>query len=371
MDLPSFPKDSQAQEIGRRGEAHARELFERHGWIVMRNTDVPDFGVDLGIYRRTDDRRVLPFALSVQVKASASAVGADERGGVAVQVPTHSFASWLWSSTPTVCLYIALDSGTTWWGSPEISVGVRQGTDTKTRAIFLRHTLANDRDWQHFAWAVDRMWASHAGASCLDDVPLVIQLLTSVALETNLWRNAEGTSEAIYRAAATHVFRVVSSLNALAGRVGGSAYLAVPQRDAGETSMSWVSSLVTRGDIELGILRYMISTTDSKFLLDVFGACGSEFREDIERLRLLAGLPELGVSDTVRQVLAAIDDRLLAVIDPALAAHLQRGDFNQDRTSDFDRVSEGIEYDLRGYSPLARQLPEVDLMRDDPRTTLL
>jgi hypothetical protein len=256
-----------------------------------------------------------------------------------------------------------------WWGVPEVGGRIRR-TAARSRSVVLRRSLSDQRDWEHFAWAVERMWSNHVGLSSLDDLPLTVQMLTSIALETNLWHDAGGTSEALYRAAVTHVYRVVASLNALAGRVGGSEFLAVPEQDERETSMSWNTSTVSKGAVDLGVLRYMISTTDSRFLVDVLGICGQELRQDVERLRLLAGLPELRVSEDVRKVLGAVDDRLLSLIDPHQAAVLGTSDFDQDRTSGFEHVARNIEYDLRGFSPIARRLPRLDPLRDDPQWTL-
>jgi len=215
---PSLPVDTMSQAAGRRGEAAAVDALESHGWIVFRNGPDSDFGVDLAVFKRSDDRFVLPYALSVQVKTVEKV--AFKGTGVSVRVKSSTFSSWLWSNTPTVCVVFELSSGRMWWSTPVPSPAVSLDRTVKSRRIVLDRPLQSSEDWGRLDALAVELWAHHASASVLLDLPLVLQVLTDVADETDLWTNAGGTSSSVYHAAAVHTYRTVAGLNAVVGRTG-------------------------------------------------------------------------------------------------------------------------------------------------------
>ncbi len=263
---PQLPRDSRAQSTGRRGEAFVTEQFERHDWIVMRNGPGVDFGVDLAAFKRSDDRSVLPYALSVQVKAVTRAEPR-RGGGVAVRVRPSTLASWLWSSTPTVCVVYEITTNRMWWSVPVVSETLAFDRAVKSRTLHLEKTLDSEEEWRALDGTVADLWRYHDGAGALADVPLLLQVLTDVALSTDLWTNVGDTADAIYHAAAVYVFRTVASLNALAGRTGSESFIGLAATTDDQVALSDSKTVVRRADEVLGV----IYGTELKPRLPIFG----------------------------------------------------------------------------------------------------
>lgn len=353
---PRLPRDAKAQSLGRRGEAVVTERFEAHGWIVLRNRPNPDFGVDLAAFKRSDDRLVLPYALSVQVKTLNRARHV-RSGGVSVQVRSSTLASWLWSNTPTVCVVCELSTGQLWWSVPVVSPTAELDRSTKSRSLRLDARLDTEDDWSRLSAAVAELWSHHGGAGVMMDVPLVLQVLTDIAFHTNLWTSAGGTSDAVYHAAAVFAYRTVAALNALAGRTGSDGFGALVDTAVNQRGMSWSHRLVSRGDTTLGVVSGIELCAWSTDLLLIFRHSGHELAATVPRLQQLARMPELGIPSDLGGMLAAITWHQLAIIDPHAASELSSDDFAQipDRpTEQFPAVPE---LDNRVRRPLAQVTP--------------
>lgn len=353
---PRLPRDAKAQSLGRLGEAVVTERFEEHGWIVLRNRPNPDFGVDLAAFKRSEGRFVLPYALSVQVKTTNRAHHV-RSGGVSVQVRSSTLASWLWSNTPTVCVVYELSTGQLWWSVPVVSPAAELDRGTKSRALRLDASLDTEQDWSRLSATVAELWSHHEGARVIMDVPLVLQVLTDIALHTDLWTTAGGTSDAVYHAAAVFAYRIVAALNALAGRTGSDDFVALPDTVANQRGMSWNQCLVSRGETTLGVVSGIELRAWSTDLLQIFGQSGHELAATVPRLQQLARMPELGIPSDLGGMLAAITRHQLAIIDPHAASELSSDDFAQipDRpTEQFPAVPE---LDNRVRRPLAQVTP--------------
>jgi hypothetical protein len=324
---PTLPRDSRAQQIGRHGESVVSERFEGHGWIVATNRPRTDFGVDLSAFRRASDRSVLPYALSVQAKTVNRATSS-LAGGVSVRVKASTLASWLWSNTPTICVVYEEPTGRMWWTVPVPGRGSHSRA-ALTRTLWVGERLTDESEWSGLADTVCDLWNHHEGAGSLMDVALVLQVLTDVALETDLWSAAGGTSGAIYHAAAVHTYRTVAGLNALAGRIGSTEFLALADIADEQVGVCRSQGLVRREGVDLGVLSSIELRPWSTYLLDIFGQCGRQLAAAVPRLRQLAHLPELGIPADVAYMLRGITDLQLAIVDPDKAADLSEADFAQ------------------------------------------
>jgi hypothetical protein len=300
----------------------------------MRNRPGSDFGIDLAAFKRADRRFVLPYALSVQVKAVEEAQEIDA-GGVSVRIRSSTLASWLWSNTPTVCIVYEVLTGRMWWSVPVASSAARLDRSTASRTLRVEAGLDSEMDWLRFDAAVAELWSHHEGAGALMDVPLVLQLLTDMALYTDLWTRAGGTADAVHHAAAVHTYRTVASLNALAGRTGSEDFVGLAETAASEIGLSRGHGLVTRGDETLGVVSSIELRPWSTYLLEVFARSGRELAAAIPRLQQLARLPELGILADVASMLSRITDPQLSMINPDMAEKLTPADFAQvdDRVS--------------------------------------
>lgn len=353
---PRLPRDAKAQSLGRRGEAVVTERFEEHGWIVLRNRPNPDFGVDLAAFKRSDDRLVLPYALSVQVKTVDRARHV-RSGGVSVQVRSSSLASWLWSNTPTVCIVCESSTDRLWWSVPVVSPTAELDRSVKSRALRLGARLDTEDDWSRLSATVAELWSHHEGAGVIMDVPLVLQVLTDIAFHTDLWTSAGGTSDAVYHAAAVYAYRTVAALNALAGRTGSDDFVALAETAAHQRGMSWSHRLVSRGDTMLGVVSGIELCAWSRDLLEVFGHSGHELAATVPRLQQLARMPELGIPSDVGAMFAAITWHQLAIIDPDAASELTSNDFAQIAERPTEQFPAVPELDNRVARPLARVTP--------------
>ena len=353
---PSLPVDSRAQAAGRQGEAAVVDALEGHGWIVLRNGPDSDFGVDLAVFKRSDDRFVLPYALSVQVKTvnKAALVGTD----VTVRVKSSSFSSWLWSNTPTVCIVLESSSGRMWWSTPVASPAVSLDRPVKSRRIVLDRALQSSDDWRDFDAQAVELWAHHASASVVLDLPLVLQVLTDVANETDLWTNAGGTSSSLYHAAAVHAYRTVAGLNAVVGRTGSVGFLELSDTAAPEQGcLSYGHGLVSRGDTTLGVISSIEWSPWSEWLLEVFGTSGHELATIVPRLQKLGRMPELGIPPDLVAMVSRIGRQQLAIIDPELAKSLTPDDFTQLADHPENPFPDAPEIHNEVARPLARALP--------------
>lgn len=352
---PRLPRDAKAQSLGRLGEAVVTERFEEHGWIVLGNRPNPDFGVDLAAFKRSEGRLVLPYALSVQVKTTNRARHV-RSGGVSVQVRPSTLASWLWSNTPTVCVVCELSTGQLWWSVPVVSPAAELDRSTKSRALRLDASLDTEEDWSRLYATVTELWSHHEGARVIMDVPLVLQVLTDIALHTDLWTTAGGTSDAVYDAAAVFAYRIVAALNALAGRTGSDDFVALPAT-ADQRGMSWSQCLVSRGETTLGVVSGIELRAWSTDLLRVFGQSGHELAATVPRLQQLARMPELGIPSDLGGMLAAITRHQLAIIDPHAASELSSDHFAQISDRPTEQFPAVPELDNRARRPLAQVTP--------------
>ena len=355
--MPVLPRDSRGQAVGRHGQAAVTAALEHRGWVVMRNGPDSDFGVDLSVFRRSDDRFVLPYALSVQVKTIGKAVG---DGAVpSVRVKSSTFASWLWSNTPTVCIVFERPSGKMWWSTPRAA---SRGTSNRTvnwRRIVVDRPLVSDEDWRRFTLAAVDLWAHHESAGVLLDLPLVLQVLTDIAIETDLWTNAGGTSSSIYQAAATHTYRTIAGLNAIAGRTGSAAFVGLASLDPSKQGcLSYGRGLVSLGETRLGVMNSVELSPWSDWLLEVFGSSGRELAAIVPRLQRLCRMRELGIPSKLAAMLSRISRQQMAIIDPDAACALTRDDFAQLADGPEEPFPDAPEIHNDVPRPLGRPLPE-------------
>lgn len=185
------------------------------------------------------------------------------------------------------------------------------------------------------------------------DVPLVLQVLTDVALETDLWTSAGGTAESVYHAAAVHTYRTVAGLNALAGRTGSPDFVALPTTTEENVGRSWGHILVSRGETTLGVISSIQLLPWSEYLLEVFALSGTELAAAVPRLQQLAALPELGMPGNLARLLRNIADIQLAVIDRNRAMDLTPTDFAQVSDRPVERFPLTPEVDNQVLRPLA------------------
>jgi hypothetical protein len=344
---------------GRLAEIAIEERFTRNGWTIMRNGAGTDFGVDLAAFMRSDDRFVLPHALSIQVKGTQKARLRDDAALATVRAST--LASWLWSSTPTICIVHEVTTGRTWWSTPSVALPDRTPRAARDRTLRLQHRLDSEHDWAYLADAVVEQWSHHHGAGALSDLALVLQALTQIALDTSLWTDAGGYAEAVYHAAAVHAYRTVSSLNGFAGRLGSEAFMSLAATVEDRSGLTYSHHSVRRNDLTLGIVSGVERQPESEYLLDVFGRCGTELAAAVPRLQQLARLPELAVPVDAVQSLNGITQRQLLIIDPERAAHVTSEDFAQSEGRPDTSFTAEPEYDSRVVRPLAR--PILDAMQ--------
>jgi hypothetical protein len=188
------------------------------------------------------------------------------------------------------------------------------------------------------------------------DIALVLQVLTGIALDTELWSNAGGYAEAVHHAAAVHTYRTVSSLNALTGRTGSEPFTALAVPTDEQVGLTWSHSLARRREQTLGVVSGVELQPRSEYLLEVFGRCGSELAAALPRLQQLARLPELGVAAAAIETLSHISALQLAIIDPARARELTVEDFAQIPDRPTTAFPAHPEYDNRVLRPIGRPL---------------
>ena len=304
------------------------EMFEQHGWIVADSRRNTDFGVDLSVFRRSRERFVLPFALSVQVKTTKMTKSV-KQGGATVRVKSSTLAYWLWSSTPTICILYDKSSRQIWWSVPTGPEPAAFRAESKTRSLRLVHSLASEDDWSFLEATAEDLWDHHVGAGVLLDLPLIIQVLLDVADATDLWTSAGGTSDAIYHAAAIHAYRAVAALNAISGRIGSDSFLDLANPAPGQVSEVHKHGIVRRGDTDLGLLFSIVEEPRSEYLVEIFSACGHELASAVGRLREMCLMSELGIPQDLVNFLMRVDDLHLSLIDPERSRNLVPEDFHQ------------------------------------------
>lgn len=319
----------------------------------MRNGPGTDFGVDLSAYRRSQDRYVLPHALSIQVKGTYTVKWRD--GNAVVSVAGSTLSSWLWSNTPTICVLHELSTGGTWWATPAAALPDRSRGEAKTRTLRIRRPLQSDSDWDAMASEVAEQWTMHEGLGALADLALVLQLLTHVALDTELWTEYGGHAEAPYHAATVHAYRTVCALNAIAGRTSHPSFAEYAKPTADHVGLVWARHGVFRGGELLGVVCGIENQPESAYLVEVLGRCGTELAATVPRLRQLANLSELGISQEVLDSLERISERQLQIIDPEQARHLTLADLPQPADLPTDRHPDVLDYDSSPLRPLGRR----------------
>jgi hypothetical protein len=350
---PILPIDSKAQTSGRLGEAAVRLQFEMHGWTVVRNAPGADFGVDLAVFKRGSDGEVLPYALSVQVK-SINRSDPSGAGAASIRVKSSTLASWFWSTTPTICAAYEPRTGGLWWEVAPASVSSRSRTGTSSRTLRLKARLNTDEEGRRLESIAVELWSRYEGARALADLPLVLQVLTEVALDTDLWSDPQITYPAAYLAAATHVYRTAASLNALAGRTGSEEFLRLDERAQKEPGRTSGRAIVYRGRERLGVLYSRELRAREDFVVAVFGEAGSELSKAVPRLQQLAQMAELGIPEKLTALLDAIGDRQLALINPSRAKQLTADQFEQLPDPKFENSPSRPDVYNQVSSPLGR-----------------
>jgi hypothetical protein len=162
---PQLPRDSRAQAIGRRGEAAVADLFTRNGWIVVGNGQGTDFGIDLAAFRRSESQFVLTYALSIQVKAVERAQV--RTPSATARVRSSTLASWLWSTTPTICVLHETSTGRSWWTTPGSAVSNRSPRGARSRTLRFDRSLDGADDWSSLTQTVVDQWSHHQGLGAL------------------------------------------------------------------------------------------------------------------------------------------------------------------------------------------------------------
>lgn len=323
-----FPIDGEAQQIGRSGEIVASLALDSHGWIVVHGPRGTDFGLDLSLARRDGQNRILPYILSAQVKAIREcALNAD--GSVSVAVRATTLASWLWSTTPVVILLVEQSTGRLWWALPAEAATYSRKPKAAERSIRFRNHLEGKEDWAAFDAAVTRLWRDYRGISTFHDLPLVLQTLTEMALNTGLWTDATNLDRPDVHTATVHVYRTVASLNALSGRGGSDQFNSIGNGDPAQFGTRAIRTLVDRGDEVLGELSSIESVADPEYLLNVLGLCGHEINSAVKQLQRLASLDEFGLEPDFKSMLARVTALQLAIVDPDRARTLRAANFAQ------------------------------------------